>query len=245
MDRDPQSGGIAIDLLAPSPDGRQGRPDLVRGHSVEVELVGEARREPPGHVGPVAADHDRDPWLLDRLWDVVGVFHLRVLAFERRPVRAPAREHPGDDLQLVAKDGQPLARLRKSVAVGQPLIALPTRADAELHPPAADRVEGRDELCRQGRIAVRGAQDDVAETDPFGLRRQRGENRERLERQLRRRDRHGVKVVEDPQRFEAETLGLLRHLDRPGPCRLGFPAVVLAGPALGHDHADVHGSPPD
>src|SRR4029078_8222613 len=49
-----------------------------------------------------------------------------------------------------------------------------------------------------------------------------------------------VEVVEQPDRLEPERLGLTRDLGRPLPCGGGIPAVVLAGPALWDDDADLH-----
>ena len=47
-------------------------------------------------------------------------------------------------------------------------------------------------------------------------------------------------MIEDPQRLEAEGLGLPRELDRPGPGVGGLPAVVLALPALRRHQPDLH-----
>ena len=49
-----------------------------------------------------------------------------------------------------------------------------------------------------------------------------------------------MEVVEEPDRLEAEPLGLERHLRRPPPRVEGVPAVVLALPALRDDGADPH-----
>ena len=58
---------------------------------------------------------------------------------------------------------QPLRGGREAVAVGKPLLALPARADSELHPTAADRVEGPRHLRHERRIAEAVADHDVAE----------------------------------------------------------------------------------
>ena len=97
---------------------------------VEVELVGVAGREPPRHVRPVAADHDRHARPLDRLRDVDRVVDLRVRALVRRVLVPVAGEHGGDDLEVVAEAGEPLLRLGEPVAVRHPLVALPPGADA-------------------------------------------------------------------------------------------------------------------
>ena len=47
-------------------------------------------------------------------------------------------------------------------------------------------------------------------------------------------------MIEDPQRLEAERLGLLGELDRARPGVGRVPAVVLALPALGHHQPDLH-----
>ena len=119
-----------------------------------------------------------------------------------------AGEHPADDLEVVAEPGEPLAGLGEAVAVGEPLVALPAGADPELHPAAADRVHRADHLGRERRVAERGADDDVAEPDPVRQRREGRQRGERLERDLVGRARDGVEVVEQPDRFEAESLGL-------------------------------------
>ncbi len=56
--------------------------------------------------------------------------------------------------------------------------------------------------------------------------------------------RDGVEMIEHPQRFEAERLGLLRELDRPRPGVGRIPAVVFALPALGRHQSDLHPRPP-
>ena len=89
-------------------------------------------------------------------------------------------------------------------------------------------------------IAERGADDDVAEPDPFGQRGQGRQRRERLERDLVGRAGDGLEVVEQPDRLEAEALGLPGDLRRPAPRLERLPAVVLADPALRNDRPDLH-----
>ena len=54
----------------------------------------------------------------------------------------------------------------------------------ELEAAAADDVDRRRELGREGRVAEPGADDHVADPDPLGRHRQRGQDREPLERDL-------------------------------------------------------------
>ena len=177
---------------------------------------------------------------LDALGHVDGVAHVRVAPSY---VAWPGAEHPGDDLEVVAEGVHPLTDGREAVAVGQPLVLLPAGADAELEAAAADDVERRGELGGQRRVAEAGADDHVAEPDTRGHHGQRGERRERLEGDLVGRLGHRVEVVEDPQRLEAERLGLRGELDGPRPGLGGVPAVVLALPALGHHQTDLHPVP--
>ncbi len=64
VDRNRERRRIALDLSAALGDDRQRCLDLRRGQRIEVELVGEARRQPPRYLRSVAADEDRDPRLL-------------------------------------------------------------------------------------------------------------------------------------------------------------------------------------
>src|SRR5450756_2622586 len=50
-------------------------------------------------------------------------------------------------------------------------------------------------------------------------------------------------MIEDPDRFEAQRLRLLRPRDRVRPGVGGTPAVELALPALGNHHPDIHVCP--
>ena len=61
------------------------------------------------------------------------------------------------------------------------LLALPADADAEVDAAAREDVERGELLGQHRRPAQRGEQDVGAEPDPVGLRRDRGEDRERLE----------------------------------------------------------------
>ena len=213
---------------------------LVGRLPVEVQLVRVARGQSPGHLGPVAADHDRHARALDRLGHVDGVAHVRALTLERRVIVAVAVEHRGDDAEIVGEAGQPLLRIREVVAVRAPLVALPAGPDAELHPTGGDRIHRRDHLGGQRRIAERRADDDVAEPHPLGDRGQRGQRRERFERDLVGRPRRRREVIEQPDRLESEPFGLARHVGRPPPRVERLPAVVFPGPALGDDRPDPH-----
>ena len=204
---------------------------------VEVELVGEPRRQPPRDLRSVAADEDRDPRLLQPLRLVDGVADVSVSTLERRPAGA---EHPGDDLELIGEDGQSLAGRREAVAVGQPLVLLPAGADAEDRPAAADHVDRRDALGGEPGVAIRRGEHEVAEPRPARLGGERRELRERLEdRRLlgRRIDLH---VVVDPERLEAEILGPLGDLDGPSPGRRGVHPEVLAIAALRQRQPELH-----
>ena len=59
---------------------RQGLLDIGRCQGVQVQLVGEPGRQPPGDLRPVAADEDRQPRLLDPLRLVDRVVHVGVPA---------------------------------------------------------------------------------------------------------------------------------------------------------------------
>ena len=244
MDGDREGRRIPIDLLAACADRRQCVTDLVRRHSIDVELIREARRQPPRDVRPVAPDHDRDPWPLDGLRDVDGVPDAAVPALERGVFMLVPGKHLGDHPEVVAEPGETLTRLREAVAVGEPLVPLPAGPDPELHPPAADRVHRRDHLGRERRVAERRADHDVAETYAARQGRQGRERRERLEGDLVGRSRHGVEVVEQPDRLESEPIGLLGDLGRPLPRGQRIPAVVFADPTLRNDRADLHRQPP-
>ena len=160
----------------------------------------------------------------------------------KRPVVArPSRaEHRPDHLEVVTERGHPLADGREAVAVRPPLLFLPAGADPELEAAAADDVDRRRQLGGQRRVAEPGAHHHVAEADPLGRHRQGGQDGERLEGDLVGRVRHGVEVIEDPQRFEAERLGVPGELHRAGPGVGRVPAVVFALPALRRHQANLH-----
>ena len=161
-----------------------------------------------------------------------------VLAVVRRP---PGLEHPGDDLEVVAQRAEPLADRREAVAVGPPLLLLPAGADPELEPAAGDDVDRRRHLGREGRVAEPGADDHVAEPDPLGDHRQRGQDAERLEGHLVGRVGHRVEVVERPERLEAERLGVDRAARRsaPRPSAGSQPSYSPFQPC-GHHQPDLH-----
>ena len=142
-----------------------------------------ARRQPPRHVGPVAADHDRHPRLLQALGQVDGVLDVGVLAVERR-VCASLGEHGADHPQPIRQRSKALARLGESVPIGQPLVPLPAGTDTELHAAAGDDVHGGDHLRHQGLVTVAVADDDVPQPDAGCDGCQRGQRRERFEGQL-------------------------------------------------------------
>jgi hypothetical protein len=242
--RDRQRRRIASDLLAAAPNHRQRLSQLGGGHAVDVQLVRKARRQPPGHVGAVAADHDRDARLLDRLGDVDRVLDPRVPAVVRGVHGTTGDQHPADHLEGVTQGRQPFVRVGEAVTVSEPLVALPAGTDPELHPAAADHIHCADHFGHEGRVAEPVADHDLPKADPQGQRSEGGERRERLERDLVGGDGDGVQVVEEPDRFEREPLGLLRHPDGARPGALCRPAVVFAGPALGNDHADTHAALP-
>src|SRR5215210_8335160 len=102
---------------------------FLRRHAVEVQLVGVFRSEPPGHVWTIATDHDRDSRLLYRRGLVDCVLDAAVLALEKCMVLA---HHPARDLELVLENSESLRGVRKAIAVGEPLVALPARAKAQL-----------------------------------------------------------------------------------------------------------------
>ena len=178
MNRDAQVVRVASDLLAPRADGGQRLSHLTRRHPVDVQLIRVARRQSPGHVRSIAAHHDRYPGLLQALWRVDRVLDVGVSALERGVRRAPGLEHCADHAKSVRERGEPLARVREAIAVGHPLVALPARADAELHATTGDDVHGGDHLGHQRRVPISIANHDVPQPDAVG---HRGERRERRE----------------------------------------------------------------
>src|SRR5436190_23092478 len=198
------------------------------------------RRESPGYVPAVAADHDRYAGLLDGLRDVDRVADMRVLPLVRGMCGLAWRQHPGDDFEMVRQRGQPDFGLRETVPVGLPLVAFPSRPDTQLHPPAANRIQGRDRLGRQRRISEPGADHDVAEPHSGGETSQRRQRAEGLERDLVRRPRNGMEVVEQPDGLKAQSLRLMRHRDGAAPGIDRIPPVVLALPTLRHDDTNLH-----
>src|SRR5450759_2952123 len=221
------------------PHDRQRLADLVGHQEDQVQLVCIASRVAEGHPLAVAAHHDRDVGL-DPLRHVDRALDPRVGTLERG---VPGAQHPPDHLQVVAQRAEAIAKRREAIAVRQPLIFLPASPDPKLEAAAGDHVDRGGHLRREGRVAKAGADHHVADPRPRRRLRQRGEHGERLEGDLLGWIRHGREVIEDPDRFEAQCLRLLRPRDRVGPGVGGTPAVELALPALGNHHPDIHVCP--
>ena len=144
--------------------------------------------------------------------------------------------------QPVAQHLQPHAS-REAIAVGQPLVALPAGADAQLEAPVAG-IQRAGHLGRQRWVAKAVADHDLPDPHAFGQRRQSTQRGEGLERDLVRRLGDG-EVVEEPDRLEA----VPRPAALPPRCAAratpGSHSVVLTGPPLGRYEPNVQGKAPN
>ena len=106
------------------------------------------------------------------------------------------------------------------------LEVVPAGPDADLDPPAAHLVDGRDDLGEVARMPERDRRDQGAEPDAIGLPGEAGQDRPRVGGRLPGRAREARVVVGAEQRLEAVGLGALRDGD-----------LVAVGQALlGLDH---------
>ncbi len=233
---DSERGRITADLLASRAGHRQRGGDLVEVRQVQVQLIREARGEPPGDLWTVPADHDGQA-RLERLGDVDRADHAGVPPLVRGP---PGSEHPGDDLQMVLQDAQALGGVGEPVAVGEPFVPFPSGTDTELHPPAAHHIHGADHLRRERRVAEPCADHDVTEADAIGEGRDGAERGEGFEGDLFLGSRNGVEMVVEPDRLESQRFHLSGDIEGPLPGTRRIPTIELAGPALGCDDADPH-----
>ena len=198
----------------------------------DVVDVGVLRRGRDGPLLAAAADQDRQP-RLDRL-RVVG----RVVQREEpaREVRAVVAQQRRDHRDALLEAVRQVVRVHQVDAVRRVLVDLPPGAEPGDRPAAAHVVE-RGELVRHdGGMPVGAAQDHRTEPAAGGERRQRGQQRHRLEHPLVG-DRVVVgvahEVVAQVDRVRPEPVGGLREL-----------AHLRPRAAVVEDHADVHGGHP-
>src|SRR3954468_9732853 len=101
-----------------------------------------------------------------------------------RPTGGGGSEPPepvADDGQVRLEVSQPARRGPELVAVLLVVAIEPARSDTEDEPPVADVVDGARHVGEQARVAVRVARDERAELRGRRLRRDRAEQRVRLE----------------------------------------------------------------
>src|SRR5690606_11974137 len=133
------------------------------GAAVEVGVRRVPRRDLERHLLAAARDPDRDAALLQRERAHDRAVHRRELAVERRGARRPRL---AEDLDRLTEPAQALRGLREPVAVGAPLVLVPSGADPHLGAAARDDVDGRGDLGEVRRVAVTRARAHLAEPDP-------------------------------------------------------------------------------
>ena len=89
------------------------------------------------------------------------------------------------------------------------LVGVPAAPQPEVQPPAADVVDGHRFLQQHRGMAERVARHQDAEPDPLRPRRDRGQQRPRLEDRVIRRPVGVDEVVDEPGVVEAEVFGHL------------------------------------
>ena len=190
------------------------------GGSPGVPLVRLARGDAE-HPRAAGADQDRQR-RLDRLGVAGGVGEVVELAVEGGRVR---RQHRPDDRDRLLEPAHPPARALELDAVGVVLVDLPARPEAEDHPAAGEPVDGGRALGEQGWVVDRGGRDERPYPDPFGDRRQGGQQPPALVRVAPRGRRVpgvGHVVVGQPDAVPACGLGVA-HLVK----ELGGRTVVI------------------
>ena len=187
------------------------RPELVEAVDRvggTVPPVGEVSDEGHRELRATAADVDRDR-RLHRCRAADGPVQREVLPVV---VEELTREHERQDLERLA---QPSGALRRrSVPEPERADLLGDRApsDAEVDPPARERVDGRDRLREDTRVAERVARHHVAEADRRRLDRERGRERPRFE-DVELGVRRRREVIDEPRVLETDRLGRARPLE--------------------------------
>ena len=207
------------------------------GVAVEVGVPRVPRGDPQRLLLAAAGDPQRDAAVLQRQWPADRPVDLVVLAVECGRARRPELVH---DLHALVEHADAVARSGEPVAVGAPLVLVPARPDAHLGPPAGDHVHRRRDLRQVGGIAVPHAGAHLPEPHPAGGGGEPGHQRPRLVRRLLRGHRHGVEVVEDPDRLERPVLGRLRDAEHGRPVVRGVDACQIQPPALRHEESKSH-----
>ena len=147
---------------------------------------------------------------LNRLWCADRVLDPVMLAVVGRAVTRP---HALADLQRVLQLLDASASRREFVSVRAVLLRFPSGADAELETSIRHLVDTSDDLREQRGVAVLRRGDEHAETDALRLARESGEERERLEAvAIGNTDRSTEEVIADPERLDADALGLTREI---------------------------------
>src|SRR5919199_3452134 len=128
--------------------------------AADIAEVGVLCDEPECDLLAAAPDHDWRPRLLHRWRVIVGSRNSKVLAAEA--CRA-LRHHAVDNLDRLLKHLHALTHRRKRPAVGQELLVVPGRPEANDAATMRDDIERREHLGQQRRVAIRHPNHQLAE----------------------------------------------------------------------------------
>ena len=127
--------------------------------------------------------------------------------------RAVARPHALADLERVLELFDASPGFWELVSVRAVLLGFPSGPDAELEPSIRHLVDAGDDLREERRVAVLRRSDEHSKTDTRRLARERCEKRECLEAvAIGNADGSAEEVVADPERLDADALGLTREI---------------------------------
>src|SRR6266542_4720897 len=124
----PDQGGdqqrlrIAADLLAALANPRYPARNIPDLRPVQVQLVGVSRRQPPGHLWPVAAHDDPHSRSVKALGFEDQVVDLDLVPMPRRATGSEGASH---DLERLLQELQPLADRRERISEAGVLPLVP------------------------------------------------------------------------------------------------------------------------
>src|SRR5437867_8309519 len=173
--------------------------------SAVVPDVGVPRDEPEKDAFAAPTNQDGRMRALDGLRQAAGLAQPVVLAREGSALLAPEELLHAERLVEL---GETHADGRELVAVALVLALVPAAPDAVDQAAAGEHVDGRRHLRDQRRRAVGVAGDEDTDPDARRLASERGEHRPGLELRLGARPHDRVEMVVQPDRVEAERVGL-------------------------------------
>src|SRR6185437_689677 len=198
----------------------------------QVEFGGVGGGEAGRALGAATADDQRRVGLLHRLGQRRAVLHLVVPPVEVEGLADRRVPESGEDGELLLQALEALTEGREREGVGGVLGVVPARAEAELDPSAAHRVDLRHLDGEQAGRAESRRRHERAEPDALGLAGDTAQRDPGVGRARQAVPTHGEEVVRAEERVEALLLGPLCDGEQ----------LVVGGALLGLDEdPELHG----